>query len=287
MYMQFLPPPHNHHWTGGKSPFTDNPMNTQQTIASDVPPHEVHEFAPRRTRYCVVIVIWNEGERIKRQLERMKPRAELADIIIADGRSSDGSTAPAFLTEMGVRSLLITDERGLCTATRMGLAYALEQGYEGVITLDGNGKDGVEALPAFIQGLEEGFDLVQGSRFMKGGTHKNTPLIRYLGIHLLISPLLGVGGFYYTDPSNAFRAMSRRFLTDPRVQPFRKEFVRFNLQLYLVYRAAQLEFRIKEIPVVRVYPDDGTVPTKVVGFRTNWLYVRELLITVAGGYTPK
>jgi len=257
------------------------------TTAWETPAYETHAFFQKRTRYCVVIVIWNEGERIINQLRRMQPRSTMADIIIADGRSTDGSTHQDFLREMGVRTLLITDERGLCTATRMGLAYAIEQGYEGVITIDGNGKDGVEALPDFIKGLDDGYDLVQGSRFMKGGVHKNTPLERYVGVRYVIAPLIALGGFWYSDPTNAFRAMSMRFLKDPRVQPMRREFVRFNLQFYLIYLAAQLGFKIKDIPVVRVYPDDASIPTKIVSLHSKYLIIRELILTVLGRYSPK
>jgi len=257
-------------------------------IAWEPPLYETHEYASKRTRYCVVVVVLNEGERIKNQLARMQPNLALADIIIADGRSSDGSTDPGFLKSRGVRALLVTDERGLSTATRMGLAYAIEQGYEGVITIDGNGKDGVEALPAFIEALDAGYDMIQGSRFMKGGTHKNTPLERYIGIRFILAPLLALGcGYWYTDPTNAFRAMSRRFLSDERVQPVRRVFVRFNIHHYVIYQAARLRFRVKEIPVTRVYPDDGAIPTKIHGFKTKWLILREMLATLAGRYNPK
>jgi len=250
------------------------------------PVYETHEFAPRRTRYCIVVVIWNEGDRIRNQLRRMQKNADLADIIIADGRSTDGSTDPAFLKEMGVRTLLITDERGLSTATRMGLAYAMGQGYEGVITVDGNGKDGVEAVPTFIANLDEGYDMIQGSRFMKGGVHKNTPLERYVGVRYVIAPLVALGGFWYTDPTNAFRAMSMRFLKDERVQPVRRVFVDFNIHHYVIYRAAKLKFRVKEIPVVRVYPDDGSIPTKIISWRRKAQIVTELIHTVLGHYNP-
>ena len=83
------------------------------------PAFETVELAPRRTRYCFAVVTWNEGDRLRRQLTRMQERAHLADIVVADRRSSDGSTDPAFLRERGVRALLTTDEGGLCTATRM------------------------------------------------------------------------------------------------------------------------------------------------------------------------
>ncbi len=250
------------------------------------PSYEKKEFFKKTTRYCVIVVIWNEGERIKKQLQQMQKNSSLADIIIADGDSNDGSTDHAFLKKMGVRSLLVTKEKGLSTATRMALAYAMEQGYEGVIKLDGNGKDGVEAIPAFITKLDKSYDFVQGSRFMKGGFHKNTPLERYIGVRFVIAPLLALGGFWYTDPTNAFRAMSMRFLKDPRVQPIRAIFVRFNLHHYLLFRAACLKFKITEIPVSRVYPDDGTVPTKIVSVGAKYSILKELIDTILGRYNP-
>jgi hypothetical protein len=112
---------------------------------------------PYGPAYCVCITVFNEGDRIREQLSRMKPRAGLADILIADGKSTDGSTDPRFLRGMGVRALLSTAETGLRTATRMGVAYAMQEGYSGIVTIDGNGRDGVEALPDFLAELRNGY----------------------------------------------------------------------------------------------------------------------------------
>lgn len=246
------------------------------------------ELFARRARYCVIIPVLNEGARLRQQLDRMKPRAEQADIIIADGGSDDGSTQPDYLRAQSVRSLLVTKEQGLGTAIRMGLHYALAQGYEGVVTVDGNNKDGVERLPDFLRLLEDGADFVQGSRFMPGGSHANTPVQRSLGIRLVVAPVLYAGGGgWYSDPTNGFKAMSRRFLEDSRVQPIRAVFRRFNLQLYLNYRAAKLGFRWTETPVTRVYPADGSIPTKITSLRTKLLFVWELLQTATGHWNPR
>ncbi len=251
------------------------------------PVFERHVFAPKRTPCCIVVVVMNEGERLKGQLARMRERAPLADIVIADKRSTDGSTDEAFLRSMGVRALLVTDESGLSTATRAGIAFALEEGYEGVVTIDGNGKDGVEALPLFLEKLGQGYDLAQGSRFMKGGVHSNTPLLRYISIRFVAPPILWLGcRRWYTDPTIAFRAMSSRFLRDERVQPVRAVFVKFNLQHYFIYRAAKLGFRIAEIPVIRRYPAAGPVPTKVT-VPGLFVFLWELVNTVAGVYDPR
>ena len=122
---------------------------------------------------------------------------------------------------------------------------------------------------------------------MKGGYHKNTPLNRYLGIRYIFSPVLSLAsGRYFSDPTIAFKAISRKLLLDKRVLPLRKEFVRFNLLLYLLYRPAKLGYRIKEIPVTRVYPDDASVPTKIQGISVL-IYVLEMFKVALGLYDPK
>jgi dolichol-phosphate mannosyltransferase len=61
----------------------------------EVPSFDLHELAPRRTRYCVCIPVINEGERLRRQLGEMRRLGltQLADTLILDGGSTDGSTA--------------------------------------------------------------------------------------------------------------------------------------------------------------------------------------------------
>ena len=65
---------------------------------------------------------------------------------------------------------------------------------------------------------------------------------------------------------NGFRGYSHKYLLHPGVEPLRACFVHFNVQMYLSLRAPALNLRVVEIPVSRVYPDDGSVPTKVTGF---------------------
>lgn len=231
----------------------------------EIPAHTVHEFASKRTKYCICIPILNESERFKTQLAAMTAITSQADIIIADGGSTDGSTAYDFLTKNGVRTILVKTGPGkLGAQLRMGYAYALQQGYKGIITIDGNNKDDPAAIPIFLAALDSGYDLLQGSRFISGGQAINTPLLRLLAIRLLHSPLLSFAAhFWYTDTTNGFRGYSRRFLLDPRVQPFRNIFNTYELLAYLTVRAPRLHYKVKELPVTRRYPPRGKVPTKI------------------------
>ena len=266
-----------------RSPISDLPPSAQ------VPTYDVPFSRAKTHRYAICIFVINEGEKVRKQLLKMKPFIDLVDIVIADGGSTDGSFDGSILEEAGVTALLVKTGPGKLSAQmRMGLAWCLEQGYEGVITIDGNGKDGIDAIPRFVELLEAGWDHVQGSRFIKGGHHKNTPPARFWGVKLLHSPLISLAArFRYTDTTNGFRGYSRKFLMDPRVLPFRDCFVAYELHYYLAIRAARLGFRCIETPVSRVYPSGGPVPTKIRGMRGNLFVLETLWKAVRGEFDPE
>lgn len=254
-----------------------------------VPAYEVTELKPKKTKYCVCIPVINEGERILGQLDRIKPFLQLVDVLLLDGGSTDGSTDIKELEKRGVRVLLLKKGPGKLSAQlRMGYSYALEQGYEGIITVYGNGKDNVDAIPNFIQALEEGWDMVQGSRYVPGGQDINTPRLRHFAVKLIHIPIVSkIAGFKYTDTTNGYRAYSDRYLLDDRVQPFRDIFDTYELLAYLSVRGPQLGFKTKEIPVTRAYPKTGKIPTKISFLKGNSDLLRILKDLVMHKYDPK
>ena len=260
----------------------------RQESSWQYPSFQCHEFKARASRFGVCIPIINEGNRITAQLERMAKFGIPADIVIGDGGSTDGSNDPEKLRRLGVRTLLIKTGPGKLSAQlRMLFAYCIEQGYEGMVTLDGNGNDGIEAIPSFLEALDQGYDFVQGSRFLPGGGEHNTPLDRKLGAKLIHAPLLSLAaGFRYTDTTNGFRAFSKRFLLDPRVQPFRDIFDTYNLHYYLSIKAPRLGYRVEELPVTRTYPESGPTPSKISGISGKVAILKMLVLAATGRYEP-
>lgn len=256
-----------------------------------VPDFDATEFAEKRNRYCVLIPIINEGDRIWKELRRAKKHGieALADIIICDGGSVDGCTAEDTLKKLGVNTLLIKQDRGKQGAQlRMGFYFALKRGYRGVVTIDGNNKDSIEDIPRFLEKLEEGFDFVQGSRFIKGGRAINTPKLRYLSVRLLHAPVISLtAGHWYTDTTNAYRAYSRKYLKDERVGIFRDIFQSYELLAYLSVRAAQLHLKTCEIPVTRSYPKTGRIPTKISFVKGNGTLLKILFANLLRKYNVK
>lgn len=261
----------------------------RQSHSCQVPDFQEAVFAPRAYDYALVIPVINEGTRIQSQLKRINDlRPARVDVVIADGGSTDGSLALPFLRSCNVRALLTKTGSGKLSAQlRMAYAWCLDQGYAGVVTMDGNGKDNVDAIPAFVQHLQEGYDLVQGSRYRPGGRAVNTPLDRHLAGRFIHAPLISVAaGHWYTDTTNGFRAYSARLLQDPRLAIFRSLFDRYQLLFYLSVRAPRLGYRVCEIPVERHYPAKGSTPTKIAGWRGRLEMMSELMHAALGRYNP-
>ena len=253
-----------------------------------VPDFECTEYAQKKTKYCLLIPIINENGRIQKELQRANlfKIHELVDIIICDGGSTDGCTSADTLTALGVNTLLTKIGYGKQgTQLRMGFWWALERGYEGFITIDGNNKDSIEDVPSFIEKLDEGYDFVQGSRFVRGGKAINTPLMRYIAVRLIHAPIISLTAKkWFTDTTNAYRAYSKKYITHLGVQIFRDIFVSYELLAYLSVRASQIGLRTCEIPVTRAYPKGEKTPTKIKGFRGNSLLLKILLENAMGKY---
>lgn len=254
-----------------------------------VPDATIGTFRPKQSDYCVVIPVLNEGERLKRVLTKMQAHLQSVDIIVADKGSTDGSTEPTYLESVGVRSVItLTGEGALSAQLRAAYSHALKEGYRGIVTIDGNDKDDVGALPQFISKLKDGYDFVQASRFLPGGKGVHTPWVRYIAIRLIHAPVISfLSKFRYTDTTQGYRGYSSTLLSDKRLAIFRDCFSRYELLAYLSVKAPQLGFRVLEVPVTRTYPANVKTPTKISSLSAHWDLIQILIDLAYKKYDPK
>lgn len=256
-----------------------------------IPNYTADEFKPKEKDYCILIPIINEKGRIEKELERAftSQVCQYADIVICDGGSTDGCTDREELQKYNVNTLLVKNDKGKQGAQlRMGFDWALKRGYNGFITIDGNNKDSIEDVPLFIEKLKEGYDFIQGSRFIKGGKAINTPFFRLISVKLIHAPIISLTAHKrYTDTTNAYRAYSRKYISEKRVDVFREVFETYELLAYLSVRADQLKMKTCEIPVTREYPANEETPTKIKGIKGNFNLFKILILNLFGKYKPK
>jgi dolichol-phosphate mannosyltransferase len=273
-----------------------NQLNTFSNISKDVastwevPNFDVLFWDAKQHPWCVIIPVINEGERIKNLLSKMAALniGSVADIIIVDGGSTDGSLDLDFLKSLGVKGLLLKIGSGKLSAQlRCAYAFALNEGFEGIITIDGNDKDDPDPIPSFIQALKSQVDFVQASRYVDGGIGENTPFSREIAIRLIHAPILSLAsGFNWTDSTQGFRAYSNKILLDPKISPFREVFQGYELLAYLSYIVPKLGYKCLELPTARRYPK-SEIPTKISWFKGNINVFKVLIKTVLGHYNPR
>ncbi len=251
---------------------------------------QIFTFANKTHTTAVVIPVINEGERLHQLLARMRECGifENFDVIITDGGSNDGSLENDTLKRLGVNSLIIKRIEGkLGTQLQGAYAFCLERGYEAVVTIDGNNKDNPESIFTISEKLGEGFDFVQASRFIEGGSHKNTPISRLLAIRLVHSPLLSIAShFRWTDTTQGLRGYGRTMLLSKQLDAFNPELSDYTFLFYMTYAAPRLGFHCIEVPSERNYPETGSVPTKIKGFAGNFKVLASLFRVCLGTFGP-
>ncbi|WP_034461834.1 glycosyltransferase family 2 protein [Buttiauxella noackiae] len=255
----------------------------------EIPGYNLTFWTEKKYDACIIIPVINEGNRIINLLKKMNDRDihKIADIIIVDGGSTDGSLDIEKLRMLNVSGLLLKTGAGKLSAQlRCGYSFVLDKDYKNIITIDGNNKDDPVAIPQFIDALGNGYDFVQASRFISGGVAINTPKSRDFAIKWIHAPLLSIAsGFRWTDTTQGFRAYSSKLLLDDRISPFRDIFVTYELLAYLSYISPKLGFRCIEVPTSRIYPE-GDIPTKISSFKGNLSVFFILIKACTGRYNP-
>ena len=252
--------------------------------------YTVKRLRNKQNEYCICIPVINEGERIKKELEKaLKYKIhKQADIVLIDSGTTDGSTDIENLKKYKVNSLIEMEEKKKYTQSKAlsaGFYFAIERGYKGIITVDGNNKDDIKDVYKFIEKLEDGFDFIQGSRYIEGGKAINTPKLREFAIKYIHAPLISsICKKKYTDTTNLFRGYSRKYLLHEKVQPFREIFKSYELSTYLSTRADVLGLKTCEIPVTREYPSTKKYSTKVGKIKGNYLLIKSLIEVKLGKY---
>lgn len=192
-----------------------------------------------------VIPAYNPGEVLLEVAERAAKVLGQDRVLIVDDGASDG--APGAAARQGYRVLVHPQNRGKGAALRTGFAAALEEGADGVVTLDADGQHHPEWIPGLLEAAA-GADIVLGSRMKDPGP---MPWLRVAVNHFTSWVISLLAGTRITDSQSGFRWIGADVL---RRVPLESD--RFDAESEVLIKAARLGFRIREIPMTAVYGEE-------------------------------
>jgi len=198
-------------------------------------------------RVTIVIPTFNERENIIRLLSLLS-KVIRANIIIVDDNSQDGTAeAVRSLNSPNIQVIVREKERGLGSAIRTGIQKAIENGTDYVVTMDADLSHDPIYLPAMYEKAREGFDLVIGSRYVKGGGIENWPIKRRIiswGANFLVRLLL-------RSPLHDNTSNYRIYSTRAAKEVLKCESADgYEFQICAVYRVLKANLPVAEVPII-------------------------------------
>lgn len=203
-------------------------------------------------RIVAVVPCYDEKGKIGSVVKKTR-KEDVEELVVVDDASRDGSGEEA----KAAGATVIRHEKvlGVGAAIRTGIDYALKKGADVVVVMAGNDKDDPAEIPKLVEKIAQGYDYVQGSRYLTGGRSGKMPLHRVILTRMYPWLVRRVTGFPITDATNGFRAHKASFLKDPRIKLHQSWLDRGELEYYLQIKALTLGFKVCEVPVTKIYPN--------------------------------
>ena len=200
-------------------------------------------------RVLIVIPAYNEEDSI----------ASVVDSVVAAGYDyvviNDGSKDDTLKVcrERGINVVNLPQNLGIGGAVQTGHLYACRHGYDVDVQIDGDGQHDISYLPRLLEKIEEGYDLVIGSRFVERTDGFQSTALRRFGIAWLRGCIRRVSGLTVTDSTSGFRASGRR-----AIELFSRRYPSDYPEPESIVYAHNEGLRICEVPVAMRERQGGT-----------------------------
>ena len=199
------------------------------------------------SKRCIIIPALDEAERIGSVIGGIRRHTE-ADIVVVDDGSGDRTAERA----RGAGALVIVHpfNMGYGVALQTGYKFALKEGYDVLLQMDGDGQHDPQCIPSLFREVESGeCDVAMGSRFLAEGGYP-VDLLKSLGIGFFRWVILVLTGITITDPTSGYQCLGRRVFEFFSRGHFPWRYPDANVVLLL----HRMGFRIREVPA-RMMPN--------------------------------
>ena len=206
---------------------------------------------------CLVIVpAYNEEENIVRVIENLKKNYPTYDYVVINDGSSDNTAG--LCRRMDYELIDLPVNLGLAGAFQTGLKYAYRQGYDYAIQFDADGQHRPEFIGAMLDKIQEGYDIVIGSRFVT----KKKP-------HSIATRI--TTGRRVKDPTSGMRMFNKKMIAE------------FALNLNYGPEPDTISYLLKQgatIAEVQVEMDERVAGESYLNLSRSVMYMMRMLLSI-------
>lgn len=226
----------------------------------------------------MVIPAFNESLNIKAVVGSLIQ--EGYDYVVVNDGSTDNTAK--ICKEENFNLLDLKENLGIGGAVQAGHKYALENGYDADIQFDGDGQHDVRCIESLVKQIDNGADLVIGSRFLKQCDGFKSTFMRRIGIRWLSAVICLVSGLRITDPTSGFRATGRKAL-----ELFGNDYPADYPEPESIVAAAKKGLDIAEVQVTMHERQGGTSSIKAISSIYYMIKVTLAIVLVGLGRKKK
>ena len=156
-------------------------------------------------KLLIVIPAYNESMNIERVVDHLTHNFPQYDYVVVNDGSRDDTAA--ICRKRGYALIDLPINLGLSGAVQAGMRYAVKEGYDAVLQIDGDGQHRPEYIAVLQKTMEEsGAEIVIGSRFV---TEKKPHTMRMMGSNLISAIIKISTGKRIMDPTSGMRLFGR------------------------------------------------------------------------------
>src|SRR3546814_60555 len=215
------------------------------------------------TKIGILVVAYNAASTLAQVLDRIPDEMHdsIHEILVGDDHSQDSTYLVGLGYQQQKDHLPITVVRhaenlGYGGNQKWGYRYAIDNGWDVVVLLHGDGQYAPEMLPAMVAPIASGeADLVMGSRIMTRGEARRggMPAYKYAGNRILTTMQNAVVGTDLSEWHSGYRAYSVKALESV---PFERNADGFNFDTQIIVQMHEAGRRIAEVPIPTSYGDE-------------------------------
>ena len=223
----------------------------------------------------VVVPAYNEAATVGHVVHSIRRDCPRADILVIDDGSTDGTLRRAVAA--GAQVLRHPFNLGIGGAVQSGFVYALDNGYDSMVQVDGDGQHDprdIAELDAVMQ-ADPAVDMVCGSRFLTQDYRYPAPISRRTGIHLFAFLLSRFVHQRVSDPTSGFRLYNRR-----AIELFARDYPHDYPEVEAVLMLHHHRLRMREVPVRMRTRNDGV---SSIGAGKSVYYMLKVLLALFVG----